>query len=80
MRGALRCVTMNAQPSTMRLVLALVGESFREIAVLVAVFAPLDLIAQSKPLTLRYLLVTIAVSAVLFVTGIALEVTWRLTH
>ena len=57
--------------------MALVGESVREMAVLVGVFAPLDLIVQSKPLTLRYALITIGVFAVLFVTGIALEVTWR---
>jgi|RhiMetdeSRZDD1v2_1073273.scaffolds.fasta_scaffold695676_3 hypothetical protein len=68
---------MNGRRSTVRLVAALIGESLREMAVLVIVFAPLDLVVQSKSLTLRYVLGTMAVFAVLFVTGIALEVTWR---
>ena len=60
----------------------LVGESFREIAVLVVVFAPLDVLAQSKPLTLRFMSATMAVFGVLFVVGIALEVSsqWKSTH
>jgi hypothetical protein len=37
-------------------------------AVLVIVFAPLDLVVQSKSLTLRYVLGTMAVFAVLLVT------------
>jgi len=62
MRRAPRCRAMNARRSTVRLVLMLVGESFREIAVLVVVFAPLDVLAQSKPLTLRFMAATMAYS------------------
>jgi hypothetical protein len=71
---------MNGHGSRARLAWALVGESFREMAVLIAVFAPLDLVTQSKPLTLRYPLATIALFVVLFALGIALEVKWRSTH
>jgi hypothetical protein len=71
---------MEARRSTVRLVAALVGESLREMAVLVGVFAPLDALVQGKPLTLRYALVTIGIFAVLFVTGVVLEVKWRWTH
>jgi hypothetical protein len=77
MPRALSCETMNGRRSTVRLAAALIGESLREMAVLVIVFAPLDLVVQSKSLTLRYVLGTMAVFAVLFVTGIALEVMWR---
>jgi hypothetical protein len=59
---------MNERRSTVRLVAALIGESLREMAVLVIVFAPLDLVVQSKSLTLRYVLGTMAVFAVLLVT------------
>jgi len=46
-------------------------------AVLVGVFAPLDLFVQSKPLTLRYAFGTMAIFVVLFVIGVALEVMFR---
>ena len=39
--------------SRLRLVGALIGESLREVAVLVGVFAPLDAIMQAKALTVR---------------------------
>lgn len=68
---------MSARRSTVRLVAALVGESLREMAVLVGVFAPLDLLVQGKPLTVRYVSATLGVFAVLFVLGVALEVNWR---
>lgn len=66
-----------ARRSTVRLVAALVGESLREMAVLVGVFAPLDVLVQGKPLTFRYVATMLGVFAVLFVVGITLEVNWR---
>ena len=60
--------------------MALVGESLREIAVLVAVFAPLDFIVQEKALTGRFLLLTIGGVTVLFSAVVLLEVKWGWTR
>lgn len=59
--------------------MTLVGESLREVAVLVAVFAPLDFLAQGKALTARFLLFAIAGVAVLFAVGVFFEVKWGST-
>lgn len=75
-----RCATMKPQRSTVRQIAVLVGESLREMAVLVIVFAPLDRLVQNEALTLRYWSATIAISAVLFVFGLILEVQWRWKH
>jgi len=66
--------------STAGPILTLVGESQREVAVLVAVFAPLDFLAQGKALTAPFLLLTIAGVAVLFTVGVFLEVKWGWTR
>ena len=50
------------------------GESLREMAVLIAVFAPLDVLVQGNPLTLRASAVTIGMVVLLFASGVALEV------
>lgn len=55
----------------------MVSEFFREAAVLVAVFAPLDKVLQAQPLTLRFMLVTIGTATALFVLGVVLEVKRR---
>ena len=63
--------------STRAAVFVLIGESLREIAVLVAVFAPLDLFAQGRTLTTRFLVATIVGVVTLLGFGIYLEVSWR---
>jgi hypothetical protein len=68
---------MGTRRSAVRLVAALVGESLREMAVLVGVFAPLDFFVQGRALTLRFAFATMTLVAVLFVLGIALEVRSR---
>ncbi len=65
---------MERNPSTNHAVAALVGESLREVAVLVASFAPLDTLVQGKPLTLNATLVTMAIVAPLFGVGLFLQV------
>jgi hypothetical protein len=52
----------------------MLGEFFREGAVLVAVFAPLDLVLRERDLTTLYLLKTIAVAGACLVLGIHLEI------
>jgi hypothetical protein len=66
---------MDQRRQTVRLVAALVGESLREVAVLVAVFAPLDLFLQGRFLTLRGLLFTAVAVGMLFTLGVFLQVT-----
>jgi len=64
---------MDARPSRRQLVATLLGESLREIAVLVVVFAPLDAFAQGAPLTVRLWLAIIVGVATLFASGVYLE-------
>lgn len=70
---------MPDRKSTRAEVIVLIGESLREVAVLVAVFTPLDLFAQGRPLTTRFLVTTIVGVVLLFVLGIWMEVTsqWK---
>jgi hypothetical protein len=71
---------MSRRPSTPKLIAALTGESLREIAVLVAVFAPLDTLVQGKALTLTAAVATMAIVAPLFVLGLFLQVKQRWKH
>ena len=52
----------------------LVGESLREMAILVAVFAPLDILMQGRSLTSRSAAVILSIVAPLFALGVFLEV------
>ncbi len=52
-------------------------ESLREVAVLIAVFAPLDFILQQRALTTMFILAMIGGVLPLFVVGIFLEVRGR---
>jgi hypothetical protein len=60
--------------------MVLIGESLREVAVLIAVFVPLDMLAQQRVLTVRLLSLTIGEFVVLLALGIFLEVKWRWTR
>ena len=60
--------------STAAITARLVGEFLRDAAVLVAVFAPLEWVAQNRPLTPRFSAVTIAIVVAGFVVGVGLEV------
>ena len=64
---------MNAERSRGKLIAALLGESLREIAILVAVFAPLDALMQGAALTSRSWVAIIVVVVTFFVVGIYLE-------
>ena len=77
-----RCTVgdMPIDRATRGLVAVLVGESLREVAVLIAVFVPLDLFVQSKPLTVRFLLTTIVGVMILFGVGVTLQVASRWTR
>lgn len=70
---------MGRHPSKMACVAELVGESLREIAVLIAVFAPLDMFVQGRPLTVRSMGVMITIVVPVFVLGVFLEVKQRWT-
>lgn len=65
---------MGRAPSAKRAAMILVGESLREMAVLVAVFAPLDTLLQGRLLTMRSLAVILSIVIPLFVLGVFLEV------
>ncbi len=65
---------MERNPSTTNAVAALVGESLREVAVLIASFAPLDTLVQGKSLTLNAAMVTMVVVAPIFGVGLFLQV------
>jgi len=65
---------MDTQPSVMRAATVLVGESLREMAVLVAVFAPLDMLMQGRSLTVRPVAAMLLIVVPLFVLGVFLEV------
>ena len=58
----------------MRAAAVLVGESLREMAVLVAVFAPLDMLMQGRSLTVRPVAAMLLIVVPLFVLGVFLEV------
>jgi uncharacterized membrane protein len=53
---------------------ALVGESLREVGVLILVFAPLDTIIQGNRLTPRFVVLTLILALVLILVGILMEV------
>ena len=65
---------MHSERSTRSVVAKLLGEFLREMAVLIIVFAPLDVVVQAKPLTGRFVLATIAIVTVLLGAGIVIEV------
>jgi hypothetical protein len=65
---------MNHDRSTIEKIAALLGESFREVAVLLAVFVPLDVYVQGRTLTVRTALATIALVVVVLAIGVFLEV------
>jgi hypothetical protein len=71
---------MGASNSSLGAVMVLIGESLREVAVLIAVFVPLDMLAQQRVLTVRFLSLTIGEFVVLLALGIFLEVKWRWTR
>jgi hypothetical protein len=71
---------VDLERSRLRFAIALLGESLREIAVLLAVFVPLDAIMQQRAIsTARSLQVGGAIIG-LFVVGIAVEVGARWTR
>jgi hypothetical protein len=76
----LRSLLVDTRRSTRRLMMTLVGESLREVAVLIAVFLPLDLFARGKLLTARFLISTIVTVSILFGLGVFLEVKSRWTR
>ena len=63
-----------ASSSKPRKAAALIGESLREMAILIAVFAPLDFLVQGRRLTGLSLGATLALVMVLLAIGIFLEV------
>jgi len=72
------CVVLRADPVDHKrprreFIAALVGESLREIAILVLVFAPLDVLTQGVALTLRMWLAIIVAVMMLFSLGVYLE-------
>jgi hypothetical protein len=64
---------MDAGQSRGQRIVTLIGESLREIAVLVVVFAPLDALVQGAMLTTRTWVATIVGVATLFCVGVYLE-------
>jgi hypothetical protein len=68
-----RSGNMNKGRSRRKLIATLFGESLREIAVLVIVFAPLDAFVQGAALTLRTWVAIIVGVAALFAAGVFLE-------
>ncbi len=73
----LQLVAVDNRQSTLRIVGGLVGESLREIAVLIVVFAPRDFFVQGKALTTRFVLITIVGVAIVFIVAVVLEVKCR---
>lgn len=69
-----RGVSTDHARSTLRIVLKLLGEFLREMAVLIAVFAPLDKVLEEKPLTMRFMLTIIVIVTIALGVGIAVEV------
>ena len=72
-RVVLSCEAMDAERSRGKLIARLLGESLREIAILVAVFAPLDALMQGAALTSWSWVAIIVVVATFFVVGVYLE-------
>jgi hypothetical protein len=70
---------MDSARSAKRAAMILVGESLREMAVLIAVFAPLDMLVQDRSLTARSVTVMLSIVVPLFSLGLFLEVRqpWR---
>jgi hypothetical protein len=65
---------VDLERSRFRLVLALFGESLREIAILLLVFVPLDAVMQQHTITPHRYALVIGGILLLFVAGIAMEV------
>ncbi len=65
---------MATKRSVVNVVATWLGESLREMAVLIAVFAPLDVLVQGNPLMLRATAVTIGTVVLLFALGVVIEV------
>ena len=65
---------MSDERSMRQQVAALIGESFREVAVLLAVFVPLDVYVQGRTLTVRIALATIGLVGLFLAVGVFLEV------
>ncbi len=59
-----------------RSVAEMIGETFREAGILLAVFIPLDLFVQGHPLTLWSIVAIVVLPAALLTSGIVLE-RWR---
>jgi len=51
----------------------MLGEALREIAVLVIVFVPLDVLVAGKTFGWKWLFATVGISTPLFLMGVALE-------
>jgi hypothetical protein len=70
---------MDSARSEKRAAMILVGESLPEMAVLIAVFAPLDILVQDRSLTARSVAVMLSIVVPLFALGVFLEVRqpWR---
>ena len=64
---------MDTERSRRKRIATLVGESLREIAVLVVVFAPLDAAVQGAALTTRLWVAIIVGVVTLFAAGVYLE-------
>lgn len=64
---------MEAGRSRGERIATLIGESLREVAILVLVFAPLDVLTQAVALTLRSWLAIIVTVMITFSIGVYLE-------
>ena len=69
-----RRVNNDSRRSTVSVVAALIGECLREIAVLIAVFTPLDVFSRATELTTTFVVATIAGVLLLLGIGVLLEV------
>jgi hypothetical protein len=65
--------TMDDERSRGKQIATLIGESLREVAILVLVFAPLDVVTQGIALTLRWWLAMIVTALIGFSIGVYLE-------
>ena len=68
------CRAMSDDRPTIEKIAALLGEFFREMAVLLAVFLPLDVYVQGRTLTVRTTVATMAISGGVLALGVFLEV------
>jgi len=71
---------VDIETSRGRLVIALVGESLREAAILLAVFVPLDAVMQHRAVDTMRAVHAAGGIIVLFVIGVGLEVGARWTR